>query len=54
MPAVLVEVSCLSNAEEVELLAHPLYRDHIAEALYKGIAGYARDVNSPDGAGLGP
>ncbi|MCP4657886.1 MAG: N-acetylmuramoyl-L-alanine amidase [bacterium] len=45
MPAVLTEVSCLSNAEEAKLLARPLYREHIAEALFRGIHGYADDVN---------
>ncbi len=45
MPAVLTEVSCLSNAEEAKLLARPLYREHIAEALFRGIRRYADDVN---------
>lgn len=54
MPAILAEVSCLSNAEEVELLARPLYRAHIAEALFRGILGYARDVESPSEERLGP
>ena len=54
MPAILAEVSCLSNAEEVELLARPLYRGHIAEALFRGILGYARDVESPSEELLGP
>lgn len=45
MPAVLAEVSCLSNREEAELLARPLYRAHIAEALHQGLRGFARDVN---------
>ena len=37
MPAILAEVSCLSNEQEAELLARPLYRQHIAEALSRGI-----------------
>lgn len=45
MPAILAEVSCLSNAEEAELLGRPLYRAHIAEALHRGLRGFARDVN---------
>lgn len=45
MPAILAEVSCLSNQEEAELLSRPLYREHIAEALFRGVEGFARDVN---------
>ncbi len=45
MPAILAEVSCLSNQEEAELLSRPLYREYIAEALFRGIQGFARDVN---------
>ena len=41
MPAVLAEVSCLSNREEDEMLARPLYREYIAEALARGIRRYA-------------
>lgn len=44
MPAILAEVSCLSNEEEAELLSRPLYRDHIAEALFEGVRGYADEV----------
>ncbi len=51
MPAILAEVSCLSNREEAELLSRPLYRDHIAEALYRGIRGYADDVNQTEEKG---
>lgn len=54
MPAILAEVSCLSNDAEVELLARPLYREHIAEALFKGILGYARDVAAPSERLAGP
>ncbi len=45
MPAILAEVACLSNAKEAELLARPLYRESIAEALARGIRRYADDVN---------
>jgi N-acetylmuramoyl-L-alanine amidase len=41
MPAILAEVSCLSNADEASLLAKPLYRQYIAEALAKGLRDYA-------------
>ncbi len=51
MPAILAEVSCLSNREEAELLSRPLYRDHIAEALFRGIRGYADDVNQTEEKG---
>jgi N-acetylmuramoyl-L-alanine amidase len=42
MPAVLAEVSCLSDPREVALLGDPRYRDRIAAALAEGIEGYAR------------
>jgi N-acetylmuramoyl-L-alanine amidase len=51
MPAILAEVSCLSNREEEELLGRPLYREHIAEALSRGVQGYARDVNQTEEKG---
>ncbi|HVT60940.1 MAG TPA: N-acetylmuramoyl-L-alanine amidase [Thermoanaerobaculia bacterium] len=41
MPAILAEVSCLSNEEEGRLLAKPLYRQYIAEALASGLRSYA-------------
>ncbi len=41
MPAILAEVSCLSNEKEAELLTRPLYRQYIAEALLAGIQSYA-------------
>jgi N-acetylmuramoyl-L-alanine amidase len=40
MPAILTEVSCLSNAEEARLLANPDYRQKIAQALLMGIRSY--------------
>jgi N-acetylmuramoyl-L-alanine amidase len=46
MPAILAEVACLSNPQDIELLARPLYRESIATALARGIRGYADDVNS--------
>lgn len=52
MPAILAEVSCLSNAEEAELLSSESYRQRIAVALYDGVRGFAegpgRDRPAPD------
>ena len=48
MPAVLVEVSCLSNEADVSLLTKADYRERIAQALLRGIRSYANDL---DGAG---
>jgi N-acetylmuramoyl-L-alanine amidase len=44
MPAILVEVSCLSNEEEVRLLTKPYYRQYIAQALFRGIQRYAASL----------
>lgn len=41
MPAILAEVSCLSNADEVERLKTPGYRQTLAEALASGIQAFA-------------
>jgi N-acetylmuramoyl-L-alanine amidase len=50
MPAVLAEVSCLSNDQEARMLAKPLYRQYIAEALAAGVRSYADLVeDKPDG-----
>ncbi len=46
MPAVLAEVSSLSNPTEAELLAKPLYRQYIAEALARGVRRYALAAES--------
>ena len=40
MPAILAEVSCLSNEQEAALLAEPLYRQYIAEALRGRLRSY--------------
>jgi N-acetylmuramoyl-L-alanine amidase len=48
MPAILVEVSSLSNEDEVKLLTNNDYREKIALALLRGIRKYA---NSLDGSG---
>jgi len=44
MPAILAEVACASNAEEARLLAKPLYRQYIAEALAGGLRAYASEA----------
>ncbi len=41
MPAILTEVSCLSNKEEAQLLATPEYRQQIAQALFAGLRAYS-------------
>ncbi len=51
MPAILAEVSCLSNQQEAQLLSRPLYREHIAEALSRGIRAYADEVNQSEAKG---
>ena len=45
MPAILVEVSCLSNEDEAELLTTDDYRAQIAAALLRGIRSYSRDLD---------
>jgi N-acetylmuramoyl-L-alanine amidase len=42
MPAILAEVSCLSNAEEADRLATPAHRQAIAEALVGGIQAFSK------------
>jgi len=44
MPAILVEVSCLSNEADVDLLTTADYRDRVAHALLKGIQSYANGL----------
>ena len=48
MPAVLAEVACISNDREARMLGFPWYRQSIAEALYSGIKGYARELSATD------
>jgi N-acetylmuramoyl-L-alanine amidase len=49
MPAVLAEISCMSNVDEARLLATPEYRAALARALHAGI----RRIVEPDApAGL--
>ncbi len=45
MPAVLAEVACISNDREARMLGFPWYRQSIAQALYSGIKGYARELS---------
>jgi N-acetylmuramoyl-L-alanine amidase len=45
MPAILVEVSSLSNRDEVGLLTRGDYREQVAVALLRGIEAYAKDLN---------
>ncbi|HEV7671166.1 MAG TPA: N-acetylmuramoyl-L-alanine amidase [Thermoanaerobaculia bacterium] len=52
MPAVLAEVSSLSNATEAELLTKPLYRQYIAEALARGVRRYALAAESAPEKGI--
>ena len=49
MPAILVEVSCLSNAEDVKLLTNDDYKENIARALLAGIRSYANDLTGSEG-----
>lgn len=51
MPAILAEISCLSNDDEVKLLTDNDYKEKIALALVKGIRSYANNLNSPDRKG---
>lgn len=46
MPSVLAEISFISNPRDEKLLKTPAYRQKIAEALYKGVAGYAGGLSS--------
>ena len=48
MPAILVEVSCLSNQEEVKLLTNDDYRENIAQALFRGIHSYADNLRGSE------
>jgi N-acetylmuramoyl-L-alanine amidase len=45
MPAILVEVSCLSNEKEAQLLTTDDYRARIAAALLEGIRSYSRQLD---------
>ncbi len=47
MPAVLAEVSCLSNSTEARLLTTPKYRERISTALFRGIWEWAHTTAGP-------
>jgi N-acetylmuramoyl-L-alanine amidase len=48
MPAILAEVSCLSNEAEARRLVQPAYREYIAEAIFDGLRQYARGLNTSE------
>lgn len=48
MPAILVEIACLSNKDEAELLTKEEYRENIAVALARGIRKYASTLEVAD------
>ena len=50
MPAVLAEVSCISNGEEAKRLATPAYRQEIAQALRAGVESYVASRGSGSAA----
>lgn len=45
MPSVLAEIGFISNPHDEALMKRPEYRQKIAEALYKGIAGYGATLS---------
>ncbi|HLA76366.1 MAG TPA: N-acetylmuramoyl-L-alanine amidase [Vicinamibacteria bacterium] len=54
MPAVLVEVAFISNAEEEKLLASDAYQNKVVGALVKGVARYQQQLRQRAGLPLGP
>jgi len=51
MPAILAEVACISIDREARFLGLPQYRQDIAEALFAGVQGYAREVSATEEGG---
>lgn len=45
MPSVLSEIGFISNAHDESIMKRPEYRERLAEALYKGLAGYANTLS---------
>lgn len=45
MPSVLSEIGFISNAHDESIMRRAEYRDRLAEALYKGLAGYANTLS---------
>ena len=46
MPAVLSEISFVSNASDENLFLEATQRQHVAEGLYRGIAAYLDSLHS--------
>lgn len=47
MPAALVELGFLTNAEDERILGSPAYRDRVADALFQGVEAFFRDEGRP-------
>ena len=45
MPSVLAEIGFISNPRDEAMMKRAEYRQKIAEALYKGVAGYAATLS---------
>jgi N-acetylmuramoyl-L-alanine amidase len=45
MPSVLSEIGFISNAHDESIMKRGEYRERLAEALYKGLAGYANTLS---------
>lgn len=45
MPSVLSEIGFISNAHDENIMKRPEYRERLAEALYKGLSGYASTLS---------
>ncbi len=45
MPAVLVETAFISNPEEEKMLAHPEFRQQLAEAVWAGVRKWLMKIN---------
>ncbi len=45
MPAILAEVSSVSNEIEARLLMTPIYRQYLAESLFRGIESYSHSLS---------
>ena len=63
MPSVLAEIAFVSNPHDEKLLSHAEQRQKVAEALFKGISGYANSLSHVEhgsrselmsAAGIGP
>jgi N-acetylmuramoyl-L-alanine amidase len=54
MPAVLAEVSSVTNDEDVKLLNDEQYKEKIAVSLFEGISKYANNLNSSGKRGDAP